>query len=211
MVNKSEGELVLIDAGLTDLEERFPPGTLRQILLTHYHMDHIVGLFSLRFGSSLTIPVLGPDCEGAPTELIKQSGILDFSQSLTQFASFCIAGIDITPLPLQHSRPTFGYEFHKNGKRVIYLTDTLGLPQDTLAYLSTIMIDVMIIDCSYPPNLQIKYGSHNSLTDVLQLHEMINPKRTLLTHMGHEMDHWMNTNTLPENIEPGHDGMIIMV
>ena len=38
---QSEGEQTLIDAGLTDLEERFPVGSLQQILLTHYHMDHI--------------------------------------------------------------------------------------------------------------------------------------------------------------------------
>ncbi|WP_299727205.1 phosphonate metabolism protein PhnP [uncultured Endozoicomonas sp.] len=208
---ESEGELILIDAGLTDLEDRFPAGTLRQILLTHYHMDHIAGLFSLRWGRALNIPVYGPDCDDAPVELIKHTGILDFTQAITPFARFLSAGIEITPLPLKHSRPTYGYQFRQNGKNVIYLTDTLGLPDETLTYLARDSIDVMIIDCSYPPNLENFPGAHNSLTDVIHLHEAIHPARTILTHIGHEMDHWMSTNTLPENIEPGHDGMVIMV
>lgn len=40
----------LIDSGLTDLAERFPPRTLSGILQTHYHADHARGLLHLRWG-----------------------------------------------------------------------------------------------------------------------------------------------------------------
>lgn len=33
------------------------PGSLKGILLTHYHMDHIAGLFSLRWGENMQVPV----------------------------------------------------------------------------------------------------------------------------------------------------------
>lgn len=39
---------ILLDAGLTDLTERFPPGSLTAIVLTHFRPDHVQGLFHLR-------------------------------------------------------------------------------------------------------------------------------------------------------------------
>ena len=39
------GALTLLDAGLHDLTERFTPTQISQFLLTHYHMDHVQGLF----------------------------------------------------------------------------------------------------------------------------------------------------------------------
>ena len=49
----------LIDSGLTDLTERFPPRSLNGILQTHYHADHAQGLLHLRWGLGLIIPVHG--------------------------------------------------------------------------------------------------------------------------------------------------------
>jgi len=34
---------ILLDAGLTDLHERFAPGDLDAIVLTHFHPDHVQG------------------------------------------------------------------------------------------------------------------------------------------------------------------------
>ncbi len=208
---ESDGELILIDAGLTDIQERFPAGTLKQVLLTHYHMDHIAGLFSLRWGSAFKISVMGPDTSDAPVELMKHPGILDFSQTTTQFSPFSINGVKVTPVPLSHSRPTFGYVFERNGRTLAYLTDTLGLPDETLTFLTSNPLNVMIIDCSYAPDMSEPPGSHNNLKDVMELHQKIEPSRTILTHIGHEMDNWMNANPLPKDIEAGHDGLVIML
>ncbi len=208
---ESDGELILIDAGLTDIQERFPAGTLKQVLLTHYHMDHIAGLFSLRWGSAFKISVMGPDTSDAPVELMKHPGILDFSQTTTQFSPFSINGVKVTPVPLSHSRPTFGYVFERNGRTLAYLTDTLGLPDETLTFLTSNPLNVMIIDCSYAPDMSEPPGSHNNLKDVMELHQKIEPSRTILTHIGHELDNWMNANPLPKDIEAGHDGLVIML
>lgn len=48
---------ILLDAGSTDLSERFPPGTLTAIVLTHFHPDHVQGLFHLRWGVGASIPI----------------------------------------------------------------------------------------------------------------------------------------------------------
>ncbi|MHA5867786.1 MBL fold metallo-hydrolase, partial [Pseudomonas aeruginosa] len=51
------GQRWLIDSGLVDLCERFPPHSLDGILQTHYHADHAQGLLHLRWGQGLVIPV----------------------------------------------------------------------------------------------------------------------------------------------------------
>ena len=41
---ESGDDRILVDAGLTDLHQRFPAGSLSTILLTHFHTDHAGGL-----------------------------------------------------------------------------------------------------------------------------------------------------------------------
>src|SRR5690606_41488948 len=76
---------LMIDAGRTDLCERFAPGELQGIILTHYHMDHVMGLFQLRWGANLTIPVYGPDDPVGCDDLYKHPGILDFRPPFKPF------------------------------------------------------------------------------------------------------------------------------
>ena len=42
--------VTLLDAGRPDLMEHHPAGSFQQVLLTHYHLDHVQGLFPLRWG-----------------------------------------------------------------------------------------------------------------------------------------------------------------
>ncbi len=49
-VVKFNDAITLIDAGRHDLTDRWSPGSFQQFLLTHYHMDHVQGLFPLRWG-----------------------------------------------------------------------------------------------------------------------------------------------------------------
>lgn len=56
-VVKFNDAITLIDAGLHDLADRWSPGSFQQFLLTHYHMDHVQGLFPLRWGVGDPIPV----------------------------------------------------------------------------------------------------------------------------------------------------------
>lgn len=67
---ESRGTRLLIDAGLVDLAERFPAGTLTAILLTHYHPDHVQGLFHLRWGTGPRIEVGSPpDPQAVPISI----------------------------------------------------------------------------------------------------------------------------------------------
>ncbi|GAA0690444.1 phosphonate metabolism protein PhnP [Marinobacterium maritimum] len=199
---------MLIDGGLTDLAERFAPGDLHAILLTHYHVDHVQGLFHLRWGLNDSIPVYGPDDRDGCADLLKHPGILDFRPPLQPFKPFMLGEVQVTPLPLQHSKPTFGYLFEHGGRRIAYLTDTVGLPEDTARFLEDFDELEMVIDCSQPPRPEPP-RNHNDLNLVVAVHQRLQPKSTWLTHIGHEMDAWIMDHELPAGLSVARDGETI--
>jgi phosphoribosyl 1,2-cyclic phosphate phosphodiesterase len=200
----------LLDSGLTDLAERFPPRSLNGILQTHYHADHAQGLLHLRWGQGLVIPVHGPaDPEGL-SDLYKHPGILDFSQPFTEFETRAFGALSVTALPLVHSKPTLGYLLQGEGSRIAYLTDTVGLPEATTAYLQREPLDVLILDCSVPPQ-PTSPRNHNDLTLALDIIEDLQPAKAVLTHVGHTLDVWLmeHGGTLPERVVVARDGMVV--
>lgn len=198
----------LIDSGLTDLTERFPPRSLSGILQTHYHADHAQGLLHLRWGQGLVIPVHGPaDPEGL-ADLYKHPGILDFSRPFMPFESRPLGALQVTALPLLHSRPTLGYLLEGGGRRIAYLTDTVGLPHDTQTFLQREALDVLILDCSMPPQAQTP-RNHNDLTLALKTIDELKPGQAVLTHVGHTLDAWLmeHAEDLPEHVRVARDAM----
>lgn len=204
---------ILLDAGLPDLAERFAPGSLSAIVLTHFHPDHVQGLFHLRWGVGPTIAVHAPpDAEGC-ADLYKHPGLLDFRRC-AKFETFRLGSLNITPLPLIHSKPTFGYAIEDaHGHRFAYLTDTAGLPPRTLAFLQDWRPDGMAIDCSHPPSPTDMPGSrnHNDFRQALAILEAVAPAQGWLTHLGHEVDAWMMTSrpALPPSVHVARDGDVI--
>lgn len=201
---------VLIDAGLMDLHERFPAGSLDAILLTHYHPDHVQGLFHLRWGVGPSLAVFGPPDKDGCADLYKNPGILEFNP-LNTFQSFQIGQLKVTPLPLIHSKITYGYAIETNaGKRFAYLTDTVGLPAKTMSFLQHWQPHAMAIDCSHPPQ-EIRPKNHNDVTLALALIQQINPGQAWLTHISHNVDKWrMEKNfELPEKVFWAEDRLTI--
>ncbi|MCF7200731.1 phosphonate metabolism protein PhnP [Pseudomonas oligotrophica] len=203
-----DGQRWLLDSGLTDLAERFTPGSLAGILQTHYHADHCQGLLHLRWGLGLRIPVHGPDDPEGFADLYKHPGILDFSEPFAAFERRPLGALTVTALPLVHSKPTFGYLLEGDGRRIAYLTDTLGLPDRTREFLQDIALDVLVLDCSTPPR-DMPPRNHNDLSRALQTVEALQPAQAVLTHIGHELDAWFMQaiRDLPGNVRLAQDGM----
>ncbi|WXL24673.1 phosphonate metabolism protein PhnP [Ectopseudomonas mendocina] len=205
----------LIDAGWTDLCERFPPQSLSGILQTHYHADHAQGLLHLRWGQGLIIPVHGPaDPEGL-ADLYKHPGILDFSQPFSAFEHRQLGALSVTALPLNHSKLTYGYllegaDEHGAIRRIAYLTDTVGVPADSAALLCQQSLDVLVLDCSMAPQ-PIAPRNHNDLTRALETIELLQPAHAVLTHVGHSFDAWLmeNPEVLPANVSVAWDGRVL--
>ena len=198
----------LLDAGQVDLHKRFPAGTLDGIFLTNFHPDHVQGLFHLRWGIGKKISVYTPPDSVGCADLYKHAGILEFLPQ-SKFAEFELGALKVTPVPLIHSKPTFGYLLAHANTSIAYLTDTKGLPPKTLALLAEQKLDLLVIDCSCVPGS--KQRGHNNIDDALAINHALQPKRTILTHIGHELDIWLKANhqTLPANILEGKDGMVV--
>ena len=197
----------LIDSGLTDLTERFPPRSFNGIFQTHYHADHAQGLLHLRWSQGLVIPVHGPADPDGLADLYKHPGILDFSQPFSDFETRQFGELSVSAVPLQHSKPTLGYLFESQGRRIAYLTDTVGLPPATTTYLQRQPLDLLVLDCSIPPQPQAP-RNHNDLTLALACIEALQPELAVLTHIGHALDAWLlaHEGVLPGKVRVGRDG-----
>lgn len=194
-----ENICLLLDGGQTDLAKRFQPGQLSAIFLTHFHVDHVQGLFHLRWGLGEKIPVYGPDDQNGCADLLKHPGILDFQPALTAFRPLTFGRLRITPIPLKHSKPTFGYLFEHDGEKIAYLTDTVGLPEESEQFLAQFSRLKIVIDCSHPPQATAP-RNHNDFNLVLDVQQRLQPEALWLTHISHEMDSWLMDNEIPEGI-----------
>ena len=118
------------NAGLPTLDQLFAGGEIQRFLLTHYHMDHVQGLFPLRWGCGNAIPVYGPPDPDGCDDLYKHPGILAFQPPLSAFHPIQFGDLRITPVPLNHSKITFGYLLQSPNRAIAYLTDTIGPPAE---------------------------------------------------------------------------------
>lgn len=202
---------ILIDAGLMDLHERFPPGRLTAILLTHYHPDHVQGLFHLRWGKGTPITVFGPPDAAGCADLYKNPGLLDIRR-LTKFAPVVMGALTITPLPLIHSKVTFGYGIKDSrGACFAYLTDTLRLPPATAQFLRAWGRCDLALDCSFPPRQAP--ANHNDWVAALEVIAAVQPRRSWLTHIGHELDAWRlaEAPSLPPDVAFASDDLTLHI
>ncbi|MDF1582759.1 MAG: phosphonate metabolism protein PhnP [Methyloprofundus sp.] len=196
---------ILLDAGVFDLKYRFSENSLSAILLTHFHPDHVQGLFPFRWGGNDRIDTYAPNDKEGCGDLYKNPGVLNF-RTLTAFAHFYIGEVLITPVPLTHSKITLGFCFEHLNVKIAYLTDTVGLPKKTEAFLRYWKPDVMVIDCAFPPQ-KSRPRNHNDINMVLMAYEEFKPKKMLLTHIGHQLDLWLNEyeHELPDDISVVRD------
>ncbi len=193
-----------------DLDQRFPVQTLDGIFLTHFHPDHVQGLFHLRWGTGDHIPVYCPPDQDGCADLYKNPGILAF-RAMQPFVKEDMGNFCVTPLPLIHSKLTFGYLFESVHKRIAYLTDTKSLSQEVLNILHTGSLDLVVLDACTPPS--VEHANHNSIDEAIALVEKISPRKAFLTHISHDLDRWLleKKPALPQNALIAEDDMLGVV
>ena len=111
---------------------------------------------------------------------------------------FDLLGMQFTPLRLNHGKfRVTGFRFGN----IAYCTDTNGIPPESMSLLQN--LDVLILDALRPR----PHVSHYSLQEAIAVAEQLKPKRTLFTHMGHEIEHEATNASLPEGMELAYDGL----
>ena len=113
---------------------------------------------------------------------------------------FDLLGLSILPMRLFHGKlPILGYRIGN----VAFCTDVSTIPQesrDMLQGLDTLIIDAL----RYDP-----HPTHLSVDQAVKWGQKLGAKRTILTHMAHDLDYNALLQDLPTGVEPGHDGLVI--
>lgn len=186
-------------------------GRVDAVLYTHDHVDHVYGLDDVRplcFHAGRSMPVL---CEEAVEARIRKAFDYAFSSAppagggvpkLTferiGTSPFELLGARVIPMRLEHGPfDVLGFRFGN----LAYCTDTSGIPDATWPLLEG--LDILILDCLR----HTRHPTHFSLAEALDVAARTRAKRTILTHLSHELPHEATSGSLPAGVELAYDGL----
>jgi phosphoribosyl 1,2-cyclic phosphate phosphodiesterase len=181
------------------------------ILYTHFHADHVSGLDDVKaFNAVLGGPM--PCFGNAGTEASLRErygfafagtpwlGAIPFIKFKVATEPFQFKGLELTPVPLFHGR------IMSCGWRVedfAYLTDTNGIPPESMRLLQG--LELMVVDAlRFRP-----HPTHFSIAEALEVIAELKPRRALLTHLTHEVEHASASANLPAGVDIAYDGMVV--
>ena len=185
------------------------------VIFTHAHADHVAGLDDIRIlnrimGSAMPAYAVEPVWEELKRRFDYAFRPITGSfygrpvlqdHSIVAGETIEVAGVDIQTIDQDH-----GYS-RSLGLRIgnaAYCTDVVRMHEAQRSALAG--LDVLIVDCF---SMAKDHPTHAGLPSVLGWAEALQPKRTILTHMGPEMDFGTLAANLPPGLEPGYDGMEI--
>jgi phosphoribosyl 1,2-cyclic phosphate phosphodiesterase len=192
---------VQIDAGICG------PDLPDALLLTHYHPDHVAAIAAV---ASPGRPVWGPEDPDRRIAVEERVPGLRI-RAVEPFAPIALAnGWTATPVPMHHTIPALGW-LVEGPRRIAWLTDTLGLPERTTAFLAAVRPDLAAIDASFPPaDPRAEEKRHNDLPRAVAALAATGCAAGRLIHIGHHAQQILDEGyALPAWCAAGHDGEVI--
>jgi phosphoribosyl 1,2-cyclic phosphate phosphodiesterase len=187
-------------------------GLVHATLFTHDHADHVFGLDDLRvFPHYLGTP-MPIYCETQVEDRIRKSFDYAFSEEAKAYAGgvpqiefrriatepFEVLGQRVVPIRLHHGRfRVLGFRIGN----VAYCTDTNEIPPESWPLLEG--LDTLILDA-----LRVQpHATHFSLEQAVAVAERLRPRRTLFTHLSHDLEHAATNAGLPAGMSLAYDGL----
>ena len=213
---ETEDTRLLVDVG-PDFREQILPQPFRRIdgiLVTHSHYDHVGGMDDIR-----------PYCQFGQIDVyadpIAREGMLQmlpycFAENrypgvpkielneIHAGQSFTIGDIEVMPIEVMHGKlPILGYRFG----RFAYITDMKTINDDQLPLLEG--VEVLVVNAL---RFDKPHHSHQLVDDALVFARRVGARRTLLTHMCHDIGlHHVVNRKLPQGVELAFDGMELTI
>lgn len=189
---------------------RFGIDRVDAVLYTHSHADHVFGLDDLRvfnFRQRGSIPCFGSaETMGRMRQIFtyvfeagQEGGGKPRLELVPVRAPFELLGERIVPVPVGHGEmEVFGFRVG----RFACVTDVNFISEESFALLEGVEL-LVLSALRYRP-----HPTHFSLAESIAVAQRIGARRTLLTHIAHDIDHCRLELELPPGIELGYDGLV---
>ena len=195
------------------------------ILYTHNHVDHTFGLDEVRrfneimghpiniYANEHTMNALTRVYQHIfePHKNVQKSFIAKLIPNIIEpYRPFTLFGLTITPVTLNHGKlPILGFRFDMPQSDnspllpLAYCTDVSHIPDQTykaLEQTKTLVLDAL----RHRP-----HPTHFTIDQAIEAANKINPSRTYLVHMTHDLLHSTTDTALPTNINLAFDRLTL--
>ena len=211
------GENFVVDTGPDFRQQMLRENvqSLRAVIYTHEHKDHIAGMDDVRAFNFIEKRDMEIFCTKAVEKALlrefhyafeanKYPGVPNVNINLFEDEPFqLINGPTIIPIQVMHHKlPVKGFRIGD----FTYLTDMKTISDKEVK--KVVGTKILILDCLRRSD----HISHLNLKQALEFIDYIKPKKTYLTHISHLFDTHENIlKELPDNVEPAYDGLTFEV
>ena len=178
------------------------PPPVVNVIMSHVHWDHIMGFpfFAPAYVPGARIRIHGchevleqafrlqQSAPCFPVDFSRLAADIEFTQ-LKAGASYDVAGFKVTPKLQRHTGGSYGYRFERDGKTVVYSTDSehkLEDPAETRGFVEFFRnADLVIFDAMYSlldaVSMKEDWGHSSNIVGV-EMAQMANVKHLCLFH-----------------------------